>query len=279
MRDLHTGRDTRRTRGVLQVGDRVLLHGDRLPGGADLVGHRVDRDDTGAFLGRPGAEELAHALGGLGGGEDGRRVAVVDDGVQPADVTGLARVEQRHRDAARVQRAEERDEVLEVLRAQDGDPVAGLGHLLEAGADRAVAHAEVGPVQIPLDAVALGGEVQESVGDLVSTHLGPSFDVKNQAAVVGKPDLSVLDERVMEPHRTLLSKPHSSRRMHSREPSGRRGRRQGLRCPRGRRAPQDVTEASASAARPQVGRSRASGSMPCDQDFSPSRLSSVLVIS
>ncbi len=114
-------------------------------------------------------------------------MAVVEDGVQPADVAGLARVEQRHRDAAGVQRAEERDEVLEVLRAQDGDPVAGLGHLLQAGADRAVARAEVGPVQIPRDAVALGGEVEEAVGDLVATHLGPSFDVQDQAAVVGKP--------------------------------------------------------------------------------------------
>ena len=193
---------------------------DRLPRGADLVGHGVDGDHTGPFLGGPAAEELADALGRLGGGEDGRRVAVVDDGVQPADVARLARVEQRHRDAAGVQGAEERDEVLEVLRAEDRDAVAGLGHLLKAGSDRAVTRAEVGPVQIPCDTVTLGGEVQEPVGELVSTHLRPSFDVTNQAAVVGKPDLSVLDERVMEPHRTLLSKPH------------RRGRRAGLRCPR-----------------------------------------------
>ena len=178
---------------------------DRLPGGADLVGYGVDGDDARALLGGPAAEELPHALGRLGGGQDGRRVAVVEDGVQPADVAGLARVEQRHRDAAGVQRAEEGDEVLQVLRAEDGDAIAGLGHLLQAGADRLVACPEVGPVQIPRDAVALGGEVQEPVGELVSTHLGPSFDVANQAAVVGKPDQSVFDERVMERHHTLLS--------------------------------------------------------------------------
>ena len=109
---------------------------DRLPGGADLVGHGVDGDDARPLLGGPAAEELADALGGVGGGQDGRRVAVVEDGVQPADVAGLGRVEQRHRDAAGVQGAEEGDEVLEVLRAQDRHPVTGLGHLLQAGGRR-----------------------------------------------------------------------------------------------------------------------------------------------
>ena len=114
-------------------------------------GHRVDGDDARTLLGRTAAEELAHTFGGLGGGQNGRRVAVVEDGVQAADVAGLGRVEQRHRDPAGVQRAEERDEVLEVLRAEDGDPVTRLGHLLQAGADGAVARPEVGPVQIALD--------------------------------------------------------------------------------------------------------------------------------
>ena len=76
------------------------------------------------------------------------RLAVVEHGVQAADVAGLGRVEQRYRDAARVERAEERDEVLEVLRAQDGDPVTGFGDLLQPGADRPVAGAELRPVQL-----------------------------------------------------------------------------------------------------------------------------------
>ena len=205
MGDLHAGRDAGRTGGVLQVGDGVAFDVDRFPGGADLVGHRVDGDDARTLLGGPAAEELPHALGGLGGGQDRRRVAVVEHGVQAADVAGLGRVEQRYRDAAGIQRAEERDEVFEVLRAQDRNPVTGLGDLLQAGADGPVALAEHRPVQIPLDAVALGGEVEEPVGDLVPTHLGPSFDVPDQAAVVGKPDQSVLDERVVEGHLTLLS--------------------------------------------------------------------------
>ena len=66
-------------------------------------------------------------------------LAVVEHGVQAADVAGLVRVEQRHRDAAGVQRAEEGDQVVEVLRAEDRDPVAGLGDLLQAGADGVVA--------------------------------------------------------------------------------------------------------------------------------------------
>ena len=210
--DLHAGGDAGRTRRVLQVGDGLAVDLDGLPGRADVVRHRVDGDDTRALLGRPAAEELAHTFGGVGSRQNRRRVAVVEDGVQTADVARLVRVEQRHRDAAGVQGAEERDEVVEVLRAQDGDPVTGLGHLLQAGADGAVARAELGPVQIALDTLAFGREVQESVGELVSTHLRPSLDVTDQVAVVRKPDLSVLDEWVMEPHHTLLSKPHSGRR-------------------------------------------------------------------
>ncbi len=193
-------------------------------------------------------------------------MAVVDDGVQPPDVARLARIEQRHRDAARIQSAEERDEVFEVLRAEDGHPVAGLGHLLKAGADRTVAPAEVGPVQISGDAVALRREVQEPVGELVSTDLGPPLDVKNQASAVGKLDLSVFDERVMEPHHTLLSTTlvHC---LNSRGPRGTAGAF-GLRCPHGRRASNDVTEASASIA-----------AIPFELDFPASRLLSVLVVS
>ena len=112
-------------------------------------------------------------------------MAVVEHGVQAADVARLGRVEQRHRDAAGVQRAEERDEVLEVLRAQDRHPVTGLGDLLQPGADGAVARAEVGPVQIALDAVALGGEVQEPVGELVAAHLGPRLDVRTRLPLSG----------------------------------------------------------------------------------------------
>ena len=262
VRDLHACRDAGRAGGVLQIGDGVGSDIDLLPGGTDLVGYGVDRDHAGTLLGRPAAEELPHPLRRLGGGQDRRRVAVVEDGVQAPDVAGLARVEQRHGDPAGVERAEEGDEILQVLRAEDRNAVAGLGHLLQAGADGAVACAEVGPVQIPCDAVALGRVVQESVGELVSTHLRPSFDVADQAAVVGKPDQSVFDERVMEPHLTLLSKPHSSRNTFSRGPSGRRGARLVVR--RGVAYGDSLTRSPVHGDR---------------QDFSPSRQSSVLVFS
>lgn len=119
-------------------------------------------------------------------------MAVVENGVQTADVTGLVRIEQGHRDAARVERSEEGDEIVEVLRAQDRDPVTGLGDLLQAGADGLVAGTEVGPVQVALDTVALGREVDESVGEFVPTNLRPSFDVLDQVPVVGELDQSVL---------------------------------------------------------------------------------------
>ena len=195
---------------------------DRLPGGADLVGHRVDGDDARTLLGGPAAEELAHALGGLGGGQDRRRVAVVEDGVQAADVAGLGRVEQRHRDAAGVEGAEERDEVFEVLRAEDRDAVAGLGDLLQAGADGAVACAEVGPVQIAHDAVALGGEVQEPVGELVSTHLGPLLDVRTRLPLSGNLISPSLRNGLWNPI-SLSCRSHSRREADSRGSAGRRG--------------------------------------------------------
>ena len=131
--DLDAAGDARRSRRVLQVGDGVLKDdGVVVPGCTDLVRNRVDRDDAGTLLGRTAAEELAHALGSLGGGQDRRGLAVVEHGVQAADVAGLGRVEQWHRDPSGVQGAEEGDEVFEVLRAQDCDPVAGFGHLLQA---------------------------------------------------------------------------------------------------------------------------------------------------
>src|ERR1700682_4710855 len=118
----------------------------------------------------------------------------------------LGRVEQRNGDAARVQGAVERDQVVEVLRAQNGDAITRLGDLLQAGTHRAVAGTELSPRHVPFDTVAFGRVVQESVGELVATHRRPSLDVTNQAAVIGKPDLSILaDERVMERHLTLLS--------------------------------------------------------------------------
>jgi hypothetical protein len=43
---------------------------DVFPRRADLVGDRVDGDDAWALLGRAAAEELADALGRLGGGQD-----------------------------------------------------------------------------------------------------------------------------------------------------------------------------------------------------------------
>ena len=93
MRDLDARRGAGGAGGVLQIGDGVVAGRHGLPGGGDLGGHRVDGDDAWPLLGRPAAEELADPLGGVAGGQDRRRGAVVEHRVQPADVTRLGRVE------------------------------------------------------------------------------------------------------------------------------------------------------------------------------------------
>ena len=167
---------------------------------------------------RPGPEELAHAFGGFGGGQNRRRRAVIQNRVQAADVTGLGRIEQRHRDTARIQRAEERDEVLEVLRAQDRHSIPGLGYLLQSGRDGTVAGAEVCPAEVVGDTVAFGGVIQKPIGEFVSANLRPPLNVLDEAGAFREDDPSVLDERVMERHTTLLSQhtPVSRRRARQR---------------------------------------------------------------
>ena len=203
MGDLHAGGNPGGAGGVLQVGDGVLVDGvDVLPGRAHLVGDGVDGDDPGALLGRAGAEELANTLGGSGGGQDRRRGAVVEHRVQATDVTRFGRIEQRHRDPAGVERAEEGHQVFQVLRAQNRHPVARLGHLLQTGAHRAVARAEIRPAQFAGHPVAFGGEIEESVGQFVAANLGPPLHMLHHAGALGEGDASVLDERVMERHTT-----------------------------------------------------------------------------
>ena len=91
--DLHTGGDPGGSGGVLQIGDGLLVSFGRFPAGADLVGHRIHRNHAGAFLGRAGPEEFAHTLSGFGSRQNCRRRAVVQNGVQPTDVSGFGRIE------------------------------------------------------------------------------------------------------------------------------------------------------------------------------------------
>ncbi len=108
--------------------------------------------------------------------------------MQAADVAGFRRVEQRDADAAGVEDAEEADDVVQVLRAEDRDAVARLGDLLQAGADGAVARGELRPADVAGDAVALDRVVEESVGEFVAADLRPFLDVTDQVGVVGERD-------------------------------------------------------------------------------------------
>src|SRR5277367_6487297 len=112
----------------------------------------------------------------------------------------LGGVEQRHRDPARVEGAKEGNEVVQVLRAQDGDAVTGLRDLLQTGTHGAVTGAEVGPHDVALNTVTLGGVVDESIGQLVATNLRPLLNVTNQVRIFRELDSSVHDERVVVSH-------------------------------------------------------------------------------
>jgi hypothetical protein len=143
---------------------------------------------------------MTHTFGRIGGGQNGRRLAVVEHGMQTADMAGFSRVEQRHRDAARVEGAVHRHHVVEVLRAENGHSVTRLGDLLQPGGDRLVAGAELGPFELARHTIAFDRKIDEAVGELVATDLRPLLDVLDHAAVVGELDQSVFQERVVKPH-------------------------------------------------------------------------------
>ncbi|SIN47986.1 Uncharacterised protein [Mycobacteroides abscessus subsp. abscessus] len=161
--DLHTGGGPGRARGVLQIRDGVLGRHRLDPGRPHIVGNRIDRDDTGALLGRAIAEELAHPLGTIGGGQHRRRLAIIEHRMQAPGMTGLARIEQRHRNRAGVQRTEMCHQVIKALRSQDGHTVTRLGHLLQTRRHRTVTRTELRPRDVDIRAITLRGKVQETV--------------------------------------------------------------------------------------------------------------------
>jgi hypothetical protein len=117
--------------------------------------------------------------------------------VQSARVPWFCGVEQRDRDDAGVQRAVERHHVVQPLRSKDGDAIAWLGDLLQAGADGAVARTELRPGQVVVDAVALSREIKVTIGQTIPAHLGPSLNVADEAGVFGEfdPPSLLIDKR------------------------------------------------------------------------------------
>ena len=200
--DLHARGDAGRTGRVLQVRDGVLVvvlardWGD--PARTHRIGHRVDGDDARALLGRQRREEVADRLGGLGGGEDRGRLAVVEDGVQTVGVAGLVGREQRHRDVAGIQGGEEPDHVLERLRREDRNTVTGLGDLLQACGNSAQALAELRPGQVLCFAVALAAVVDETVSERVGLLTYVLLDVVDKRCFLGERDVPRLIEKVFE---------------------------------------------------------------------------------
>ncbi len=166
--DLDAGGNAGRAGGVLQVRDVVGADGRPVPGLGDRVGDGVDGDHAGTLRSGERAEELPHAGRGRGGGEDRAGSAVAEDGVQAIGVTGLVGIEQRHSDGAGVDRGEEGHDVVEALRSEDRDAVAGSGDLLQARGDGLDAHAELIPGQLVYLAVAFPRVVDVPVGEIVT---------------------------------------------------------------------------------------------------------------
>lgn len=63
-------------------------------------------------------------------------------------VTGLVRIEERHRDGTGLNGREERNDVVESLRSKNRDTVATLGDLLQTGCNSAQTHTELLPGQL-----------------------------------------------------------------------------------------------------------------------------------
>ena len=151
-----------------------------------LSGNGVDGDDARTLRARAArGRTAARPPPTRSAGKDRRGLAVAEHGVQAVGVARLVRVEQRHRDGARVDRGEEGDDVVEALRREDRDPVAGLGHLLQPRRDRAQPVAELAPGQLVRLTVALARIVDVAVRQLVRVVPGVLLDVIHQRAILG----------------------------------------------------------------------------------------------
>ncbi len=88
--------------------------------------------------------------------------------MQTIGVAGLVGIEQWHGDGTGVDRGEEGHDVVEALRSEDRDTVAGSGDLLQARGDGLDAHTELIPGQLVHLAVAFPRVVDVPVGEVVT---------------------------------------------------------------------------------------------------------------
>ena len=132
-----------------------------------------------------------------GGGQDDRGRASSSTACEPVGVTGEFRREQGHRDGAGLDRGEEADDVVDALRGEDRDPVAGLGDLLEPCSHRAQPGAERRPGQLDRAVVV---EVEIPVGGRIARLLGMAIEERRQRDSGRNLDIAFGIEIVVEPH-------------------------------------------------------------------------------
>ena len=213
VRDLDSGGHPGRARGVLQVGDVVGAEVRSGPAGAELVGDGVDGDGARTLAGGQLSEELPDPGSGFGRGEDDRRCAVAQDRVEAVVVARLIRVEQWHGDESGLDRGEERHDVVQALRGEDGHAVPRLRDLLQAGRDGVEPLAEPRPRQL-VHLTVTGGRVvdvavdQPVMGGVLARGGDVGFDEVDKGGAIRDDDrpsgVVILLELHVAPFRSVL---------------------------------------------------------------------------
>ena len=111
--------------------------------------------------------------------------------------------EQGHRDRSRLDRCEERRDVVEALRRQDRHPVTARGHLLQPGANGPHPAAELIPGEFNGPTVGRAGEIQVAVGNRVADVRDVAVDERYQRHAWRQHNSAVGIEAVLDLQQTL----------------------------------------------------------------------------
>ena len=139
------------------------------------------------------AQRSSNRLGRRGGGQNRGRPGIAEHRRQPLRVPGQGRREQRDRDPARVDRAEEGGHIVKAVWRQDRHPITGLGDLLQARADRTDPRPQLIPAELDDAPVLFFRVVDELVrravavrGAVLIEKLGHRRVIRQDDRAVGK---------------------------------------------------------------------------------------------